>query len=86
MQVSVIVFPNEDGLTVLVWGKWAQGSMRVRRFDGRETMISTLQDLKLISPDEAVILEDVTFENSCPLFFSEIEEETLAKNDFGTAY
>lgn len=86
MQVSVIVFPSEDGLTVLVWGEWAQGSMHMRRFDGRETMISALQDVKLISPDEAAILEDATFENSCPLFFSEIDEQTLAKNDFATAY
>ena len=86
MQVSLVVAPSQDGLTVLVWVKWAKGSMRLRRFDSRAAMIATLQDLKLISADEAAILESATFEDSCPMFSSEIDEQTLAKNGFGPAY
>jgi len=33
MQVRMVVIPSEDGLNLVIWGKWAQGSMRVRHFE-----------------------------------------------------
>jgi hypothetical protein len=50
MQTKMVIFPSEDGFSVLVWGKWAEGSMRVRRFDNRATMIALLENLRLITP------------------------------------
>ena len=43
MQVRRIIFPAEDGLDVVIWGKWTQGSMRHRHFDDRIGMIATLK-------------------------------------------
>jgi len=27
MQAKIIVFPSENGFSVLIWGKWASGSI-----------------------------------------------------------
>ena len=68
MRAKLIVFPNEDGFNVAVWGAWTEGSIQVRSFDNRTTMIG---------PREAQELEEFTFLSSCPLYSAEIDEETL---------
>jgi hypothetical protein len=83
MHVRLVVFPSDDGLNVVIWGKWAQGSTRVRHFDTRASMIATLQDLGLITPESALSLEGFTFEDSCPLFSAEVDDRLLAKHGFG---
>jgi hypothetical protein len=85
MQTKVIVLPGEDDLSVLVWGKWAQGSMRVRKFDNRTAMIALLSDLRLITPEQAQELENFDFLNSCPLYSAEIDEATLIAHGFHAA-
>ncbi len=85
MQVNLVVFPAEDGLNVVIWGKWTKGSMRTRHFENRSEMIETLQSLNLISQQDAVMLEDFVFSDTCPLFSSEIDEEILASHHFETA-
>jgi len=67
---------------VLIWGKWAEGSMRVRRFDSRTSMISLLETLRLIGSEEARELERFDFLDSCPLYSAEIDEEILAAHGF----
>jgi len=37
MQVKMLIFPAEDGLDVLIWGKWAQGTMGHRHLSGAPT-------------------------------------------------
>jgi hypothetical protein len=66
MQTKMVIFPSEDGFSVLVWGKWAEGSMRVRRFDNRATMIALLENLRLITPQEAQKLEHFRFRRFLP--------------------
>ena len=85
MKTKLIVFPNEDGFTVLIWGKWAEGSMRVRRFHNRTAMIGLLETLRLVKPEEARELEVFEFFDSCPIYTSEIDEETLAAHGFHNA-
>jgi hypothetical protein len=85
MQVRIVIFPSDDGLNVVVWGHWAQGSMRVRHFDSRSSMISTLENLRLIAPKDVPDLENYTFLDSCPLFSSEIDEEILTAHGFHSA-
>lgn len=85
MQVRLIIIPGDDGLIVVVWGKWLRGSMRVRHFASRTSMITTLQNLELITPKDAPHLENCTFTDFCPLFSSEIDEETLAQHGFEPA-
>jgi hypothetical protein len=85
MQAKIIVFPREDGFNVMVWGKWTEGSMRVRRFDDRASMVVLLEDLRLITPQEAQELEHIGFTDSCPLYSAEIEEDSLAAHGFHTA-
>lgn len=85
MKAKMIVFPNEDGFSVLVWGKWAEGSMRVRRFNNRTEMVALLQTLRLITTHDALDLENFDFLNSCPLYSAEIEEETLVAHEFQKA-
>jgi hypothetical protein len=85
MQVNLVVFPSEDGLNVVVWGKWTCGTMRFRHFETRSSMISVLQNLRLIDSNDARELENFAFTNSCPLFSSEIDEETLATHGFDLA-
>lgn len=83
MQTKVIVFPSEDGFNVLVWGKWARGSMRVRSFDNRESMIALLENLRLISAADARKLENFDFADSCPLYSSEdIDDAYLESHGF----
>ncbi len=85
MPTKMLIFPSEDGFNVLVWGKRAEGSMRVRRFDNRATMIALLQDLLLITPKEAQRLNQCEFIDSCPLYSAEIDEDTLAAHGFRRA-
>lgn len=85
MQAKIIVFPREDGFNVLVWGKWADGSMRVRRFDDRASMIAVLENLRLITPQEAQELEHFGFTDSCPLYSAEVEEDSLVAHGFHAA-
>lgn len=82
MRTKMIVFPSEDGFNVLIWGKWASGSMRIRSFDNRRSMIALLENLRLISPDDAQELADFDFVDSCPLYTSEIDEEMLEAHGF----
>jgi hypothetical protein len=82
MQVRLVVFPSDDGLNVVMWGKWAQGSMRVRHFETRSSMIATLLGMGLISSTEAESLEGFTFEESCPLFSGEVSDEVLIDHGF----
>jgi len=70
---------------VVIWGKWTQGSMRVRHFDSRTDMIATLENLRLLRPEDAQALENFVYTDSCPLFSSEIDEEVLAAHGFRLA-
>jgi hypothetical protein len=85
MQTKMVIFPSEDGFNVLVWGKKAEGSMRVRRFDNRTTMIALLEDLRLVTPQQAKDLEQFGFTDSCPLYSAEIDEDSLAAHGFEVA-
>lgn len=85
MQAKIIVFPREDGFNVLIWGKWAEGSMRVRHFDNRTTMIALLETLGLLTSQQAKDLEEFGFTDSCPLYSAEIDEESLAAHGFQSA-
>lgn len=82
MQTRMIVLPREDGFSVLIWEKWTEGSMRVRRFENRTVMIATLESLRLISLREAKELKDHSFMDTCPLYSSEIDEAILAEHGF----
>jgi hypothetical protein len=82
MHVRLVVFPSEDGLNVVIWGKWAQGSTRVRHFDTRASMIATLRELGLITPENALSLESFTFEDSCPLFSADVDDRLLEEHGF----
>jgi len=82
MQVRMIIFPGEDGLDVVIWGKWTQGSMRCRHFDDRTGMIATLENLHLLSSEDATRLEQFVFLDHCPIYSSEIEENVLAAHGF----
>jgi hypothetical protein len=48
MKAKMVIFPCEVGFNVLVWGQWAKGTMRVRRFDSLTTMIALLENLRLL--------------------------------------
>ena len=85
MQTKMIIFPSEDNLSVLIWGKWLKGSMRVRRFNNRASMIAVLESLQMITPQEAQELERFGFSDSCPLYSAEIDEGTLAAHGFHIA-
>ncbi len=85
MQTKIVIFPNEDGFNVLIWGKWAEGSVRVRSFDNRATMIALLENLGLITPQEANDLEQFEFLDSCPLYSADIDEERLEAHGFHRA-
>lgn len=82
MQVRLVIIPGDDGLNVVVWGKWTQGSMRVRQFETRASMICLLETLHLITPEDARHLEGFDYVDSCPLFSAEIDEETLSTHGF----
>lgn len=82
MQVRILVAPFEDGLDVVIWGRWTQGTMRVRHFENRTEMVATLENLRLIGPQEAKDLENFVFKDYCPLYTSEVEEEVLAAHGF----
>jgi hypothetical protein len=69
MQVKMLIFPGEDGLDVLIWGKWAQGTMRHRHFVWRTNMIAILEDLHLLSAEEARKLESFIFIDHCPIYW-----------------
>jgi hypothetical protein len=85
MQVRLTVFPGEEGLDVVVWGKWTKGSMRCRHFDCRADMIAILTNLRLLNPEQAQSLEIFEFKDSCPLYSSEIEEAVLVAHGFHLA-
>lgn len=85
MQVRMVIFPGEDGLDVVVWGKWTQGSMRHRHFDDRTCMIEMLVSLRLLSSDDAKKLESFVFIDHCPIYSAEIEEDVLAAHGFLSA-
>jgi hypothetical protein len=85
MQAKMVIFPNEDGFSVLIWGKWAEGTMRVRRFENRASMIALLENLKMVTSQQAKELAAFSFTDSCPLYSSEIDEDTLAAHGFGPA-
>jgi hypothetical protein len=85
MKAKLIIFPNEDGFHVVVWGTWTEGSMRTRSFDNRAEMIALLENLHLISPAEAQELDEFSFLNSCPLYTAEIDKETLEAHGFRRA-
>jgi hypothetical protein len=85
MQVKLVIFPSDDELNVVVWAKRAQGSMLVRSFKTRASMIATLFPLGLITRDDAVVLETFTFEDSCPLFSAEVDERVLVEHGFRPA-
>jgi hypothetical protein len=82
MQVRMIVFPCEEGLDVVIWGKWTQGSMRCRHFNSRSDMIAVLTNLQLLNQEEAQRLEQFAFKDSCPLYSSQIEQEVLEAHGF----
>ena len=82
MQAKMIVFPSDDGFTVLVWGKRAEGSMRVRSFDNRAEMITLLESLRLIAPEDVKALEKFDFLDWCPLYSTEVDEESLVAHGF----
>jgi hypothetical protein len=85
MKAKLVIFPIEEGFQVVVWGVWAEGSIRARSFDNRATMIALLQSLKLIDAKEAQGLEQFTFLNSCPLYSAEIDDEILKAHGFHKA-
>ncbi len=82
MRAKLIIFPHEDGFNAVVWGAWTEGSMRVRSFDNRATMIALLENLRLIGPEDVQELENFTFMKSCPIYAAEIDEETLEAHGF----
>ena len=82
MQGKMIVFPGEDGLDVVIWGKWTRGSMRHRHFDNRTSMIAILGNLGLLNSEEARKLESFVFLEHCPIYSAEIEEAGLAVHGF----
>jgi hypothetical protein len=45
-------------------------------------MTQTLQGLGLITDEDALRIDKLTFEDSCPLFSAEIDEDTLAAHGF----
>ena len=85
MQSKMAIFPNEDGFSVLIWGKGREGSMRVRQFDNRTTMIALLEALRLVTPTQAKELEDFPFLESCPLYTTEVDQSSLAAHGFRNA-
>jgi hypothetical protein len=78
----MIIFPGEDGLDVVIWGKWTRGTMRHRHFDDRTGMIATLGNVGLLNSDEARKLEDFVFLDHCPIYSAAIDEEVLAEHGF----
>ncbi|MDE1162315.1 MAG: hypothetical protein PW792_10275 [Acidobacteriaceae bacterium] len=85
MQVKLVIFPAENGLHVVIWGKWTKGTMRVRQFENRTEMIATLNALGLVGLSEGEALESFVFNDSCPLFSGEVDEESLAAHGFESA-
>lgn len=86
MQARMVIIPSDDGLNVVIWGRWAAGTMRARHFDNRTEMIETLMTLRLITPEDAPELECFTFVDSCPLFAAEVEEDHLEAHGFKIPY
>lgn len=82
MQVRMVIFPGEEGLDVVIWGKWARGTMRHRHFDCRTDMIAMLESVRLLTSEDARKLEDFVFTDHCPIYSSDIEEDVLAAHGF----
>jgi hypothetical protein len=59
--------------------------MRHRHFDCRTSMIAMLENLRLLTPEDAQKLEDFVFISSCPLYTAEVQEEVLAAHGFQSA-
>jgi hypothetical protein len=79
----MIVLPSDNGFNVLIWGKSSRGSMRVRSFDDRTTMIALLENLRLLSPQQARKLANLDFIDSCPIYrIDEIDETSLEAHGF----
>jgi hypothetical protein len=85
MKAKLIIFPYEDGFNVAVWGAWTEGTMRVRSFDNRTTMIACLENLRLIRPEDVHDLENFTFMKACPIYVAEIDQEALEAHGFRRA-
>ncbi len=85
MQAKLIVFPNDNGFSVLVWDISASGPMRIRRFDNRASMTAVLRSLALITHEEAANLDGFGFLDACPMYSAEIDEDTLADHGFERA-
>jgi hypothetical protein len=56
--------------------------MRHRHFDERTGMIATLENLHLLSGEDARKLEDFVFIDHCPIYSSDIEESALPAHGF----
>lgn len=82
MQTKMVILPSEDGFNVLVWGKQASGSMRLRSFDNRANMTALLESLHLITPQAAAELESFAFLDSCPIYSPTVDEATLEAHGF----
>ena len=82
MQAKMIIFPSEDGFNVLLWGQSIKNSMRSRHFQNRDIMVALLENLRLITPQQALELLSFSFLDSCPLYSFAIDEGTLAAHDF----
>ncbi len=82
MQVRMVIFPDDDGLDVVIFGKGEKATMRHRHFDCRTSMIAMLENLRLLTPEDGQKLEDFVFLNSCPVYSVEVQEEVLAAHGF----
>jgi hypothetical protein len=85
MQVRMVIFPGEDGIDVVISGKGEKATMRHRHFDCHTSMIAMLENLRLLTPEDAQKLEDFVFMDSCPMYSAEIQEEVLAAHGFHSA-
>lgn len=52
MQVRMVIFPDEDGLDVLIWGRQTKGTMRHRHFDCRTSTIAMLGNYHCLTISE----------------------------------
>jgi hypothetical protein len=54
----MVIFPDEDGLDVVISGEGEKTKIRHRHFDCRTSMIAILENLRLLTPEDAQKLED----------------------------
>ncbi len=79
MQVKLVIFPAENSLNVVIWGKWAKGSMRVRQFENRTEMIETFKTLGLVDESEGQTLESFAVCRLMPAFFGRNRGSRLSR-------